>query len=332
MSIKLGHTDTSTFKKDVIGMEEQNLFKWKHYQPELILLTVRWYLRYNLSFRNLVEMMEERGLSIAHTTIMRWVHRYGPQLEEKVRYHLKRFWCKNFEVDENGLSNLEILIVLLYKRCVISIEKENLFKWKHYQPDIILLTVRWYLRYNLSFRDLVEMMEERGLFLAHTTIMRWVHQYGPEFDKRIRRHLKQTNNSWRVDETYIKVKRQWMYLYRAVDSEGNTIDFYLSKSRNHKAAKRFFKKALRSFHVSKPRIITVDKNPVYPIAIEQLKKEKRIPTGTKIRRIKYLNNIVEQDHRFIKKRIRSMLGFTSYKTSASILSGVEAMHMVKKTN
>ncbi|WP_141558668.1 IS6 family transposase [Bacillus cereus] len=209
-------------------------------------------------------------------------------------------------------------------------EKENLFKWKHYQPDIILLTVRWYLRYNLSFRDLVEIMEERGLFLAHTTIMRWVHQYGPEFDKRIRRHLKQTNNSWRVDETYIKVKRQWMYLYRAVDSEGNTIDFYLSKSRNHKAAKRFFKKALRSFHVSKPRIITVDKNPAYPIAIEQLKKEKRIPTGTKIRRIKYLNNIVEQDHRFIKKRIRSMLGFKSYKTSASILSGVEAMHMVKK--
>ncbi|WP_070147232.1 IS6 family transposase, partial [Bacillus mycoides] len=208
--------------------------------------------------------------------------------------------------------------------------KENLFKWKHYQPDIILLTVRWYLRYNLSFRDLVEMMEERGLFLAHTTIMRWVHQYGPEFDKRIRRHLKQTNNSWSVDETYIKVKGQWMYLYRAVDSEGNTIDFYLSKSRNHKAAKRFFKKALRSFHVSKPRIITVDKNPAYPIAIEQLKKEKRIPIGSQIRRIKYLNNIVEQDHRFIKKRIRSMLGFKSYKTSASILSGVEAIHMVKK--
>ncbi|RAN73317.1 IS6 family transposase [Bacillus sp. SRB_331] len=209
-------------------------------------------------------------------------------------------------------------------------EKENLFKWKHYQPDIILLAVRWYLRYNLSFRDLVEMMKERGLFLAHTTIMRWVHQYGPEFDKRIRLHLKQTNNSWRVDETYIKVKGQWMYLYRAVDSEGNTIDFYLSKSRNHKAAKRFFKKALRSFHVSKPRIITVDKNPAYPIAIELLKKEKRITIGTKIRRIKYLNNIVEQDHRFIKNRIRSMLGFKSYKTAASILSGVEAMHMVKK--
>ncbi|WP_144641539.1 IS6 family transposase [Bacillus cereus] len=209
-------------------------------------------------------------------------------------------------------------------------KKENLFKWKHYQPDIILLTVRWYLRYNLSFRDLVEMMEEQGLFLAHTTIMRWVHQYGPKLDKRIRRYLKQTNDSWRVDETYIKVKGQWMYLYRAVESEGNMIDFYLSKTKNHKAAKQFFKKALRSFHVSKPRIITVDKNPAYQIAIEQLKKEKKIPIDTKIRRIKYLNNIVEQDHRFIKKRIRSMLGFKSYKTSASILSGVETIHMVKK--
>ena len=116
-------------------------------------------------------------------------------------------------------------------------EKQNLFKWKHYQPDIILLTVRWYLRYNLSFRDLVEMMEERGLSMAHTTIMRWVHQYGPELDERVRRHLKPTNDSWRVDETYIKVKGQWMYLYRAVDSEGNTIDFYLSKTRDKQGCK-----------------------------------------------------------------------------------------------
>ncbi len=134
---------------------------------------------------------------------------------------------------------------------------------------MILLTVRWYLRYNLSFRDLVEMMEERGLSMAHTTIMRRVHQCGPEFEKRIRRHLKQTNDSWRVDETYIKVKG--MYLYRAVDFEGSTIDFCLSKARNHKAAKQFFKKALRSLHISKPRVITVDKNPAYPLTIEELK-------------------------------------------------------------
>ncbi|EOO62010.1 transposase [Bacillus cereus VD196] len=208
-------------------------------------------------------------------------------------------------------------------------KKENLFKWKHYQPDIILFTVRWYLRYNLSFRDLVEMMEERGLSLAHTTIMRWIHQYGPELDKRIRRHLKQTNDSWRVDETYIKVKGQWMYLYRAVDSEGNTIDFYLSRTRNHKASKRFFKKALRSFHASKPRAITVDKNPAYPIAITGLKKEKKMPLGIQIRQIKYLNNSIERV-RFIKKRTRSMLGFKSFRTTTSILAGIEAIHMIKK--
>ena len=209
-------------------------------------------------------------------------------------------------------------------------ENQNLFKWKHYQPDIILLTVRWYLRYNLSFPDLVEMMEERGLPIAHTTIMRWVHQYGPELDERVRRHLKQTNDSWRVDETYIKVKGQWMYLYRAVDSEGNTIDFYLSESIDTKAAKCFFKKALAAFHVSKPRVITVDKNPAYPVAIQQLKDEKKMPEGIQIRQIRYLNNIVEQDHRFIKKRVRSMLGFKSFQTATSILSGIEAMHMMKK--
>ncbi|KZE06722.1 Mobile element protein [Bacillus mycoides] len=209
-------------------------------------------------------------------------------------------------------------------------KKENLFKWKHYQPDIILLTVRWYLRYNLSFRDLVEMMEERGLSITHTTIMRWVHQYGPELDERVRRHLKITNDSWRVDETYVKVKGQWMYLYRAVDSEGNTIDFYLSESRDKQAVKRFFKKDLDASHICKPRVITVDKNPAYPVAIQELNEEKRMPEGIQIRQVKYLNNIVEQDHRFIKKRARSMLGFKSYKTAISILSGVETMHMMKK--
>lgn len=115
-----------------------------------------------------------------------------------------------------------------------------------------------------------------------------------------------------------------MYLYRAVDSKENTIDFYLSKTRDYKAAKRFFKKALRSFHVSMPRIITVSKNPAYPVAIEELKK------GTQIRRIKYLNNIMEQDHSFIKKLVRSMLGLKSFRTATYILSGIEIIHMLKK--
>ncbi len=121
-------------------------------------------------------------------------------------------------------------------------EKKNVCKWKHYQPDIIFLTVRWYLRYNLSFRDLVEMMAERGLSISHTTIMRWVHQYAPELNKRILRYLKQTNDSWRVGETYIKIKGQWIYVYRAVDSKGNTINFFLSKTRNQKAQSAFSRK------------------------------------------------------------------------------------------
>ncbi|PEE34221.1 IS6 family transposase, partial [Bacillus pseudomycoides] len=125
-------------------------------------------------------------------------------------------------------------------------------------------------------------------------------------------------------------KGQWMYLYRAVDSKGNTIDFYLSKNRNTQSAKRFFKKALAFSYVSTPRVITVDKNPAYPVAIEELKKEKKMPLGIQIRQVKYLNNIVEQDHRFIKKRVLPMLGFKSFDTATSILSGVEAMHMIKK--
>jgi transposase-like protein len=115
----------------------------------------------------------------------------------------------------------------------------NSFKWKHYAGEIILLNVRWYLKYSLSYRNLKEMMAERGVTVDHTTIMRWVHQYSPEIEKKVRRYLRPTNDSWRMDETYIRVKGEWKYLYRAVDSNGNTIDFMLSAKRNKKAAKRF---------------------------------------------------------------------------------------------
>ncbi|PEE35173.1 IS6 family transposase [Bacillus cereus] len=209
-------------------------------------------------------------------------------------------------------------------------EKENIFKWKHYQPDIIVLAVRWYLRYNLSLRDLVEIMEERGLFLVHTTIMRWVHQYGPELNERIRKHLKRTNDSWRVDETYIKIKGEKMYLYRAIDSEGNTIDFYLSNKRDAKAAKQFLKKAFVSCHATGPRSITADGDKAYPVAIKELKDEQCIPHGMPLRVKKYVNNIIEQDHRFIKKQIRNMLGLKSLHTATKMIAGIEAMHMIKK--
>ena len=153
----------------------------------------------------------------------------------------------------------------------------NSFKWKHYAGEIILLNVRWYLKYALSYRNLQEMMAERGVEVDHTTIMRWVHQYSPEIDKKIRKHLRPTNDSWRVDETYIKVKGEWKYLYRAVDSDGSTIDFMLSAKRDRKAVQRFFKKALGSNHNQMPRVITVDKNPAYPAAVNELKNIEYYP-------------------------------------------------------
>ncbi len=208
--------------------------------------------------------------------------------------------------------------------------KLDLFKFKQYESEIILLTVRWYLKYSLSYRNLAEMMGERGLHMAHTTIMRWIHQFGPELDKRIRPYLKPTNDSFRTDETYIKVKGEWKYLYRALDSRGNTIDFMLSENRDAPAAKRFFEKALTSPHNQLPRVITVDKNPAYPTAVQQLKDENAINQETLLRQQKYLNNIIEQDHRFIKKIIKPMLGFKSFKTAEKTIAGIEVMHMIRK--
>jgi len=206
----------------------------------------------------------------------------------------------------------------------------NSFKWKHFAGEIILLNVRWYLKYALSYKNLEEIMAERGIIVDHTTIMRWVHEYSPEIEKKIRRQLRPTNDSWRVDETYIKIKGKWKYFYRAVDSNGDTIDFMLSAKRNKKAANRFFKKALSSNHNQIPRVITVDKNPAYPPAINELKNDKILPISVGIRQIKYLNNIIEQDHRSIKRIINPMLGFQSFQYANKTLKGIEAMNMIKK--
>ncbi len=207
---------------------------------------------------------------------------------------------------------------------------QNLFKWKHFESEIILLCVRLYLKYSLSYRNLVEMMSERGLSISHTTIMRWVHEYSPIIDKKIRKYLKPTNDSWRVDETYIKVKGEWKYLYRAVDSKGKTIDFYLSEKRDKKATKSFFKKALGRSHNQQPRVITVDKNQAYEVGIPELIYEGGLDCRTSIRRVKYLNNIIEQDHRSIKRKINNMLGFHSFETAEKTICGIEVMNMIKK--
>ncbi len=164
----------------------------------------------------------------------------------------------------------------------------------------------------------------------HSTINRWVLRYAPELDKRIRPHLKPTNDSWRVDETYIKVRGVWKYLYRAVDSQGNTLDFMLSAKRDGKAAVRFFRKVLKSQHAQTPRVINVDKNTAYPVAMETLKEEETLTETTKLRQVKYLNNVVEQDHRNIKRITRPMMGFKSFNSARRTLKGIEAMNMIRK--
>lgn len=207
---------------------------------------------------------------------------------------------------------------------------KNLFIWKHFEKEIILLCVRWYLEYPLSYRNLVEMMQERGINVNHTTIMRWVHQYSPILEEKLRKHINQTNDSWRVDETYIKIKGKNAYLYRAVDSKGNTIDFYVSERRTKGAAKRFFKRALKAQHNQMPRVITTDQYRATETAILKEKYYGDLSCRTEHRMIQYLNNIVEQDHRFIKKKTNAMLGFKSYKSARSTIAGFKIMHMIHK--
>jgi transposase-like protein len=204
------------------------------------------------------------------------------------------------------------------------------FKWRHFEAEIILLCMRWYLRYALSYRDLEELMAERGLHVDHTTIFRWVQRYAPELEKRCRPHLKTTTDSWRVDETYVKVKGVWTYLYRAVDSQGNTLEFLLSRTRDSQAAKGFFTKALKSSHTVTPRVITVDKNAAYPKALRELKATGDLAGSCELRQSKYLNNLVEQDHRFIKRLVKPGMGFFSFKTAWRTLQGYEAIHMMRK--
>jgi len=208
--------------------------------------------------------------------------------------------------------------------------EEKLFKWKHFESNFIILCIRWKLKYPLSYRNIEDMMLERGIPVAHTTIMRWVSQYAPILNKRLRKYLKPTNDSWRMDETYLKIKGVDHYLYRAVDSEGETIDFWLSKNRDKKSAKKFLEKALLSTHNQMPRVITTDKYAATEVAILEEIYSGTLSCKVQHRMIKYLNNIVEQDHRFIKKIIKPMLGFKNFYSACSTISGIEAMHMIRK--
>jgi len=204
-----------------------------------------------------------------------------------------------------------------------------LFSGRHFDREVIVLCVRWYLRYKLSLRDLVEMMAERGLSLSHTTIMRWVKRFTPEFVKRWDRLARSAGRSWRVDETYVKIRGKWVYLYRAVDRAGKTVDFRLSTRRDVAAAKTFFAKAIKSQGLA-PKTITLDGYAASHRAVREMKTDELLPGDTTLRSSKYLNNLIEQDHRNIKSRINAMLGFKRFRNAAVTISGIELMHRIRK--
>ena len=204
----------------------------------------------------------------------------------------------------------------------------NAFKRLHYPVDIIAQCVRWYLAYALSLRNPEEMMAERGIHVDHSTLHRWVIRLVPLLDTVFRRHKRHPGRRWRMDETYIKIRGQWKYLYRAVDSTGQTIDFLLTAKRDATAALRFFRKAIR--HHGEPEVVTVDKSGANTAALVTLNADRPDEETISIRQSKYLNNLVEQDHRNIKRRIRLMLGFKSFRRAQTILAGIELIHMIRK--
>jgi transposase-like protein len=176
-----------------------------------------------------------------------------------------------------------------------------------------------------SIKDIFQLVE-----FSHSLVWRWVQRYAPEINRRIRPHLKMSGTSYRVDETYIKVGKSCKYLYRAVDKEGNTIEFMLSAKRDVFAAKRFFKKMMRAEHRRLPFTVSVDKNAAYPEAFTTSQSEKVLPKDCRLRRVKYLNNIIEQDHRFIKKKVRASQCFKRFHTAERTLEGIEAVNMMRK--
>lgn len=202
------------------------------------------------------------------------------------------------------------------------------FKGKQYTKAIIMMAMRWYFAYALSYRDVEELLKERGIPADHSAVKRWIEEYGPKLDAIFKRRKRFTNGSWRMDETYVKVKGQWYYQYRAADKHGHTIECMLSKKRDKAAAKRFFKKAIRTAGL--PEKITIDKSGSNTAGIKVVNAELSEQDQIEIRRIKYLNNIVEQDHRFIKKIVKPMKGFKCFRSASATLKGIELHHMLRK--
>ena len=200
------------------------------------------------------------------------------------------------------------------------------FKGSQFEQGIILWGVRWYVEYPISYRQLEEMMKERGVEVDHSSLNRWVLKYTPELDKAFRQRKRPVGGSWRMDETYISVRGKWKYLYRAVDKSGDTIDFLLTAKRDHKAAMRFLRKAVMQNGL--PVKIAIDKSGDNASAVNGYNEEAN--TESELRQVKYLNNIVEQDRRAVKRMTRPMLGFKSFWSATKTLAGIEVMHMIRK--
>jgi len=200
------------------------------------------------------------------------------------------------------------------------------FKGSQFEREIILWGVRWYVAYPISYRQLEEMMGERGVAVDHSTLNRWVIKYAPEFAKQFHRRQCPVGRSWRMDETYVKIKGKWAYLYRAVDKEGHTIDFLLTPTRDRDAAEAFLRKAIRTQGL--PEKITIDKSGSNTAAIKRYNRTHK--TAIITRHCKYLNNIVEQDHRAVKRLTRPMLGFKSLWAARCTIAGMEVMHAIRK--
>jgi transposase, IS6 family len=207
----------------------------------------------------------------------------------------------------------------------------GLFKCRQFEPEVILLAVGWCLRFSLSYRDVEELLAERGLHADHVTVWRWVQRYAPEMERRLRSRLNSTNDSWRMDETYVRVKGKWRYLYRAVDSSGAIIDFLLSAKQDAAAAKRFLAKALARANHPTPRVINTDGHSAYPPAIVRLKAEGALERDCRHRPVPYLNNVLEQDHRAIKRLINASQRFRSFWGAWRTIAGYEAIHMIRKS-
>lgn len=210
-----------------------------------------------------------------------------------------------------------------------------MFKGRHFDRSVILLCVRWYLAYNLSLRDLEEMMAERGHSVDHSTVHRWGVHFSPQLLKCFQQRKRAVTGRWHLDETYIKVRGQWMYLYRAIDSVGDTVEFLFSEHRDLSAAKRFLRKAFARH--GRPDRIIIDGSQTNHETIVSSDTENRLRDRSRrslkpirICKSKYLNNRIEQDHRRIKRRVRSMLGFKSIASARVILDGIEMLHMMRK--